>query len=111
MLVPCTRQASLFTDDKLMRTIEQSHDSSVYSQAFFKDQLSACRSNGMRLPDGVEPNYGVPPQIVVYSDPRNDFVGKTIEGAYRAGGNYFKKMPDIIFVILPERGQHSGLAS
>ena len=88
------------------KTDELSHNSYVCSQAFFKDQLGACRNNGMRLPDGIEPNHGVPPQIVVYSDPRNEFVGQTIEGAYRAGGNYFRKMPDIIFVILPERGQH-----
>ena len=73
-------------------------------QAFFKDQLSGCENNGMQLPQGIDPRRGLPPELVVYADPRSEFVGETLERAYKAGGNYFEKTPLIIFVILPERG-------
>lgn len=74
-------------------------------QAFFKDQLTGCRNNGMQLPQGIDPQRDLPPELVVYADPRSEFVGETLERAYKAGGNYFKKTPLIIFVILPERGE------
>ena len=73
-------------------------------QAFFKDQLTGCRNNGMQLPQGIDPRNGLPPELIVYADPRSEFVGETLYRAYQAGSNYFKTAPLIIFVILPERG-------
>ena len=76
-------------------------------QAFFKDQLTGCRNNGMQLPQGIDPRNGLPLELVVYADPRSECVGETVSRAYKAGGNYFNSRPLIIFVILPERGKAS----
>ena len=80
----------------------------MHVQAVFAELLGACRNNGMGLPPSnlINPAYGLPEQLVVYSDPRNQYVGQTLEQAYEAAVNYFKKVPDILFVILPERGEH-----
>lgn len=78
---------------------------SVLVQSFFRDQLMGCRQNGMQLPEGIDPQRGLPPELIVWSDPSREFVGETLERAYKTGGNYFKKTPLIIFVILPERGE------
>ena len=71
------------------------------------DQLGACRNNGMRLPENIDPRYGLPPELVVYSDPRHEFVGDTLDKAFQAAKAYFGKPPDLIFVVLPERGARS----
>ena len=81
----------------------------MHAQAVFAELLGACRNNGMSLPPSnlINPAYGLPEQLVVYSDPRNQYVGQTLEQAYEAAVSYFKKVPDILFVILPERGELS----
>ena len=78
----------------------------THAQAVFADLLGACRNKGMSLPPSIHPVSGLPEQLVVYSDPRNQYVGQTLEQAYEAAVNFFKKVPDILFVILPERGEH-----
>ena len=78
---------------------------SVPVQSFFKDQLMGCRSNGMQLPQGIDPQYGIPPELIVWADTRSEYVGDTLQRAYDTGGKYFKRTPLIIFVILPERGE------
>ena len=76
------------------------------TQALFAELLGACRNNGIGLPPSnlINPGHGLPEQLVVYSDPRNQYVGQTLEQAYEAAASFFKKVPDILFVILPERG-------
>ena len=78
-------------------------------QAFFADQLSACRNNGMELPRGLDPRRGIPPQLIVYSDPRTEYVGDTLNRAKEAAHSYFKlkqnELPGILFVVLPEKGE------
>ena len=80
---------------------------SVLVQSFFRDQLMGCRANGMQLPEGIDPQRGLPPELIVWADTRSEFVGDTLERAYKTGGNYFRKTPLIIFVILPERGENA----
>lgn len=59
----------------------------------------------MALPVRISPDRGLPPEIVVFSDPRAERVGQTLERAYAAGKDYFRRELDIIFVVLPEYGE------
>jgi len=63
----------------------------------------------MELPRGIDPHRGIPPQLIVYSNPRTEYVGDTLNRAKEASHSYFNlkpnELPGILFVILPEKGE------
>ncbi len=46
----------------------------------------------------------VPDPVIVWHDGRSTFPGETMVAAFEAAKGFFKRDPDIIFVVLPERG-------
>ena len=69
-------------------------------QNFMSDLLSGCRKAGIQVPgSGL-----VPEPLIVWHNSSSSFPGDTMAAAFEAAKSFFKKDPDILFVILPERG-------
>ena len=64
------------------------------------DLLSGCHKAGIQVPD-VSP---VPDDIIAWHNSAAAFPGDTMMSAFNAAKTYFNKEPDILFVVLPERG-------
>ncbi|KAK9915065.1 hypothetical protein WJX75_004310 [Coccomyxa subellipsoidea] len=72
----------------------------VSLQNFMWDLLSGCHKAGIQVPD-VSP---VPDDIIAWHNSAAAFPGDTMMSAFNAAKTYFNKEPDILFVVLPERG-------
>ncbi len=57
----------------------------------------------MGLPARIDAQCNLPPLIVVHGNRRS--VGEAMQRGLEAGQGYFKHRPDILFVVLPEKGQ------
>ncbi|CAL8468702.1 g8242 [Coccomyxa elongata] len=70
-------------------------------QNFMRDLLRGCSKAGIAMPNASP----VPESIIAWHNPHANFPGDTVAAAHDAAVEYFGQAPDIIFVILPERGQ------
>ncbi len=66
-----------------------------------RDLLRGCSKAGIAMPNASP----VPESIIVWHNPHADFPGDTVAAAHDAAREEFGQAPDIIFVILPERGE------
>ena len=67
-----------------------------------RDVLTGCHRAGIQLPGLNE----IPEELIAWHDPRDAYPGNTVQAAYDIAQGYFRSKPDIIFVILPDRGKH-----
>ncbi len=67
-----------------------------------RDVLVGCArvGIGLRLP----PEQPVPDHLIKWHDPSSAFPGETVQAAHDAAEAWFQAKPDIIFVVLPDRG-------
>lgn len=66
--------------------------------------LGACSNCGMSIPLGPH-HQNIPDDIILWHDARSAYPGETMQAAHRAAAQYWRIPPDIIFVILPDRGK------
>lgn len=71
-------------------------------QNFMWDLVKGCTKLGIQVPRMTP----VPDSLIVWHNPNSNFPGETMVAAFEAAKGFFKRDPDIIFVILPERGAH-----
>ena len=67
------------------------------------DLFKGCSKAGIAVPN-LSP---VPESLIVWHDANANFPGDTMAAAHEAARQHFRQEPDIIFVILPERGAQS----
>ena len=67
-------------------------------QAFVTELLTMLGTCGLTTP---EP-FNLPE--IVFHQPSNTFPGETLDRAFQAGRNHFKREPDLLFVLLPDTG-------
>jgi hypothetical protein len=70
-------------------------------QNFIADLLRGCDKAGIQFPPRMS---CVPDSIIVWHNPVANFPGETMAKAFEAAKRYFNKDPNILFVVLPERG-------
>lgn len=70
-------------------------------QNFIADLLRGCDKAGIQFPPRMS---CVPDSIIVWHNPVANFPGETMAKAFEAAKKYFNKDPNILFVVLPERG-------
>ena len=76
--------------------------SGAAAQNFLVEQLRACQTLGMGVPDM---RRGIPEHLIIHMQRNNESAGSLLERAAEAATEFFKQTPQLLFVCLPGRGQ------